>query len=169
MVIKLAFAGALALAYRKRQASETEEHFPFVGAEGETLYNQLKPAPIKPAWILAGEPQARAAQQSAASDRCASTAMWDCTAGTFRWYFGEDETVVILEGDVFVTAEDGTERLLKAGDVGYFRAGTWAVWHVDHYVRKIAFMRLPLDAPSALYARLRRRVLPRLGRMLRVS
>ncbi|MDO1580757.1 cupin domain-containing protein [Rhizobium oryzicola] len=167
MVIKLAFAGALALAYRRRQSSRTPSDFPFVGAAGDALYDQLAAAPIEPDWILAGDPQARAAVQSKAQDRCSTTAMWDCTAGTFRWYFGEDETVVIVEGEVLVTAEDGTQTLLKAGDVGYFRARTWAVWHVDHYVRKIAFMRVPLDRPSALYARLRVRLVPRVKQMLR--
>ncbi len=40
--------------------------------------------------------------------------MWECTAGTFRWYFGWDETVVIQEGAVEVTGEDGERRLLTA-------------------------------------------------------
>lgn len=159
MVLKLALAGALALAYRKRKSDEVREVAPFVGAAGDHLANELQPSPIEPGWILSGNPQARVTYHSKAADKLAATAMWDCTAGSFRWFFREDETVVILEGDVFITAEDGTQRLLRAGDVGYFKAGTWATWRVDNYVRKIAFVRQPLDLPVAFFYRVRRRIL----------
>lgn len=113
---------------------------------------ELKPAPINPDWILEGSPQARSCEQSASGDRAAFTAIWDCTAGEFRWYFGWDETVYILEGEVHVTDADGKHRTLKAGDVAYFRGGTWATWKIDHYLKKVAFMRRTLPAPaSAIY------------------
>jgi len=115
---------------------------PFVGASSATA--DMQSAPIEPSWILSGDPQARVAAHSQSADKFASTAVWDCTAGTFRWYFGVDETVVILEGEVHVKAEDGSERTLRTGDVGYFRGGTWATWHVDNYVKKIAFVRKPM-------------------------
>lgn len=118
---------------------------PFIGASSATA--EMMPAPVEPSWVLAGDPQARASSHSQAADKFASTAVWDCTAGTFRWYFGWDETVVILEGEVHVTAEDGSERTLKAGDVGYFRGGTWATWHIEKYVKKIAFIRKPMPMP----------------------
>ena len=81
---------------------------------------RLQPAPINPEWIIAGNPQARAADHSRSGDRASSTAMWDCTAGEFRWFFGWDETVYILEGEVHVTAEDGSVSILRVGDVAYF-------------------------------------------------
>ncbi|EPR21504.1 cupin, partial [Agrobacterium radiobacter DSM 30147] len=49
---------------------------------------RLQPAPINPDWIISGNPQARAADHSRSGDRASSTAMWDCTAGEFRWFFG---------------------------------------------------------------------------------
>ncbi|KQZ50574.1 hypothetical protein ASD54_10115 [Rhizobium sp. Root149] len=162
MVLKLALAGALALAHRRRTANEVAVPAPFIGASNEHLVKDLVSSPIEPSWILSGSPEARVAYHSNATDKCACTAMWDCTAGSFRWFFGEDETVVILEGDVFVIAEDGTQKLLKAGDVGYFKAGTWATWKVERYVRKIAFMRQPLDLPVSLFYRIRRRVIRKL-------
>lgn len=158
MVVKLALAGALALAYRGRASTERNGVAPFIGATPEALLRELKPAPIEPSWILAGTPEARVAQHSCTEDKCSVTAMWDCTAGTFRWFFGDDETVVIVEGEVFITAEDGTQRLLKAGDIGYFKAGTWATWRIDTYVRKIAFMRQPIWLPLALCYRIRNRL-----------
>lgn len=115
----------------------------------------MKPAPIEPSWILSGAPVARLAEHSRGSDDAAVTALWDCTAGAFRWQFGWDETVMITEGEVHVTSEDGVERLLRAGDVAYFAGGTSAVWRVDRYVKKIAFCRKPFPKPLTVAYRLR--------------
>ncbi|MBP1879252.1 putative cupin superfamily protein [Agrobacterium rubi] len=120
----------------------------------------MQPAPINPDWIIGGDPQARMADHSRSGDRAAYTALWDCTAGTFRWFFAWDETVHILEGGVHVTAEDGSVHVLRAGDVAYFKAGTWATWRVDTYVRKVAFLRRPFPAPIAFAYRLKNKLLP---------
>ena len=104
---------------------------------------------------VAGEPCARVALHSRGHDDQSTTSIWDCTAGTFRWYFYWDETVMILEGEVHVTAEDGSERTLRAGDIAYFAGKTWATWHVETYVRKIAFCRKQFPAPIAMAIRLR--------------
>ncbi len=137
-------ASAVGIRY-KGQTPSANQPTPFVG--GCSASAEMKPSPIEPGWVIAGDPQARFSAHSQAHDKFASTGVWDCTAGTFRWYFGWDETVVILEGEVHVTAEDGSERTLKAGDVGYFRGGTWATWHIDNYVKKIAFVRKPIPMP----------------------
>jgi uncharacterized protein len=114
----------------------------------------FKPSQIEPSWILSGNPRARIAVHSEASDNAATTAMWDCTAGEFLWYFGWDETVYILEGEVEVTAEDGSVKLLKAGDIGYFAGRTWAKWKIETYVRKIAFCRKPMPLPVTVARKL---------------
>lgn len=103
----------------------------------------LTAAPIDPAWVLAGEPVARMAHLAGSRDGASYTALWDCTAGTFRWRFGVDETVHVLAGEVEVTWEDGTSRLLAAGDVAHFHAGSAATWYVPTYVRKLAFLHDP--------------------------
>ncbi|MET0360107.1 MAG: cupin domain-containing protein [Pararhizobium sp.] len=115
----------------------------------------MLPSPINPDWIVAGAPVARLAEHSRSHDDAAVTAMWDCTAGEFNWYFGWDETVVILEGEVHVTAEDGTETTLRAGDIGFFNGGTWANWRIETYVRKIAFCRKKFPEPVVMAYRLR--------------
>lgn len=120
----------------------------------------MQPAPINPDWIIAGEPVARMADHSRSGDRAAYTALWDCTAGTFRWFFAWDETVHILEGGVHVTAQDGSVHHLNAGDVAYFTAGTWATWRVDNYVRKVAFLRRPFPWPIAIAFRLKNKLMP---------
>jgi uncharacterized cupin superfamily protein len=147
-------ATAAAIAIRYNSSDQDSEGAPsFVGASPDML--EMKPLPIEPSWVIAGNPQARAASHSKASDECAATGIWDCTAGTFRWFFGWDETVVIIEGEVQVTAEDGTQRILRSGDVAYFKGGTWATWHIETYVKKIAFLRKPFPAAIALLYRLR--------------
>jgi uncharacterized cupin superfamily protein len=102
---------------------------------------ELKADPIRPEWILEGTPQARIGLHSHNVDRWASTYVWDCTAGRFNWHFAWEETVHILEGEVKVTNAQGDTHVLTAGSVGYFPAGTWWVWEVPSYVRKLALFR----------------------------
>ncbi|KRB58693.1 cupin [Rhizobium sp. Root708] len=154
MALKLMFASALAIAVRavpytvmpprgKTFIAHSSDHLP------------MRSTPINPDWIVAGDPQARTAEHSRGHDDAALTAIWDCTAGEFRWFFGWDETVMILEGDVHITTEDGVERVLRTGDVAFFAGGTWASWRVDTYVRKVAFLRKPFPKPVAFVYRLR--------------
>lgn len=102
---------------------------------------ELIDAPINPAWVVSGAPRARAGQHSPSIDGRASTNIWDCTEGSFWWTFGDDETVVILDGAVRITTEQGEVRRLGQGDIAYFAGGTRALWEVETYVRKIAFCR----------------------------
>jgi uncharacterized protein len=132
-------------------APQNESRF-VAGAADDMI---LRPSPIEPSWIISGEPVARLAEHSRGQDDAAVTAVWDCTSGAFRWQFGWDETVMILEGEVHVTSEDGTERLLRAGDVAYFPGGSSAVWRIETYVKKIAFCRKPFPKPLAAAYRLR--------------
>lgn len=165
MALKLLLVGMAGLMVaRRREAPEAAAVDPVVSAHVDGL--ALKPAPINSDWIISGNPLARVADHSQSSDEAGVTAVWDCTAGEFRWYFGWDETVVIQEGEVQVTAEDGTLRLLKAGDIAYFRGGTWATWRIDNYVRKIAFLRKPFPEPLAMLYRIRNALRARSGNAL---
>jgi uncharacterized cupin superfamily protein len=129
----------------------------FIASRPEEIV--LADAPINPDWIVSGAPRARAGLHSPSIDGRASTHIWDCTTGSFWWTFGDDETVVILEGQVRVTTEQGESRTLCHGDIAYFAGGTRALWEVETYVRKIAFCR-QLVTPSrmlrAMLGRLRR-------------
>jgi uncharacterized cupin superfamily protein len=151
---KLTLASAAAFAIRAApEVMAPSAPKSFVAGAADDL--DMKPAPIDPSWILSGEPVARLAEHSRGQDDAALTAIWDCTAGAFHWRFGWDETVMIMEGEVHVTAEDGTERLLRAGDVAYFAGGTTAVWRIERYVRKVAFCRKPFPKPLTMAYRLR--------------
>lgn len=146
----------MAMAAAARPLFDQVPEPPLVAASASAL--AMRPAPIEPTWILAGTPEARMAEHSQSADGAGVTALWDCSAGAFRWHFAWDETVMILEGAVEVTDEAGVTRLLKAGDIAYFAGGTWATWRIETYVRKIAFLRRPLPAPVALASKLKRLV-----------
>jgi uncharacterized cupin superfamily protein len=103
----------------------------------------LEPAPIRPEWVIAGQPLARAAELAASPDGTCTTAHWDCTAGTFHWFFWVEETIHILEGEVTVRDAEGQASVLRAGDVAVMPANAWMVWQVERYVRKLAVCRYP--------------------------
>jgi uncharacterized cupin superfamily protein len=110
---------------------------------------RLQPAPIEPSWILGGAPRARCAVLSRSRDRSACTVVWDCTAGEFNWSYLDDETVHILEGEAIV--DDGSgPRTIRPGDVVLFHAGSTWRWRVPTYVKKVAFLRLPIPRPTIL-------------------
>lgn len=91
--------------------------------------------------VLEGSPVTRSLDLTRSPDGKLTTNLWDCTAGSFRWYYSTDEVVHVLEGEVHVTAEDGRRQTLRAGDVGHFTKGTHAVWEVPRYVKKLAIHR----------------------------
>ena len=101
-----------------------------------TVDADLAPAPIFPAWIVDGNPVAR----NNVLARCPlfTMSIWDCTAGAFFWYYGTEETVYILQGEVVITDVMGRSRTLVPGDAALFAAGDWLHWHVPQYVRKFA-------------------------------
>jgi uncharacterized cupin superfamily protein len=67
--------------------------------------------------------------------------VWECTAGRFECHYSQDETVMVVSGEVFITDQNGEEQRLGPGDLGFFPAGTSAVWRVPVCVRKIAVLR----------------------------
>jgi uncharacterized cupin superfamily protein len=123
---------------------------------------RLQSAPIESTWIIAGAPRARSAVLSRSSDKSAVTMVWDCTAGEFDWTYQDDETVHILEGEAII--DDGTgPRSILPGDVVLFRAGSTCRWRVPVYVRKVAFLRVPMPRLVIRVIRALRK-LKRLGR-----
>jgi uncharacterized cupin superfamily protein len=125
--------------------------------------DDLGPCPITPAHVLSGAPVARSAQLTASGDGRISTHLWDCTAGSFHWFFAVDEIVHILDGEVHVTGDDGNTVILRTGDVGHFPLHSHTVWHVPDYVRKLAFHRAHRPSPLPLRAvrKLRRMLVAR--------
>ena len=107
----------------------------------------LKPAPIEPAWIIEGNPQACNHVLFTSDDGTTQTIVWSCTAGSFDWYYDVDETILILEGSAIIEG-----KRYGPGDVILFRDGAQARWQVRGYVKKLAFFRQtnpsgPVDGP----------------------
>ena len=138
-----------------------------MAAEGSitvgTACANLAPNPIQAAWILDGQPVARAKLLSSSADGTASTYFWDCTAGRFNWFYSFDETFHILEGEVKLKYPSGVSRRVGTGDTVFFPAGSSAEWTVDNYVRKLAFCRTPVPG----FVTLARQMVRRLKRAVR--
>ncbi|MDB4989506.1 MAG: cupin domain protein [Myxococcaceae bacterium] len=111
---------------------------------GETDLNEV---PIDPSWILEGEPVSRVKRLHVAPDSLYEVALWECNAGRFRWHFGCDEVVHILDGEVVVQEDDGSARTLRVGDVALFPKGSTNIWSVSSHVRKIAVNRWHKPTP----------------------
>jgi uncharacterized protein len=101
----------------------------------------LKPSPIERSWIIEGNPEAHSHVLSASADRAAMTLIWSCTEGKFNWYYDVDETAVILEGSIVLESDGMPPKRYGVGDVIFFHGGAHAKWHVEGYVKKVAFCR----------------------------
>jgi uncharacterized protein len=113
----------------------------------------LRDDPINPADVLTGAPHARACTWAVSPDRTTTHWMWECTAGSFRWWFGFDETVVVVDGSVRVQVDGEEPIVLGIGDAAYFPAGRWSTWTIDEYVRKQAVLRVPVPRTMAIATR----------------
>jgi uncharacterized cupin superfamily protein len=112
----------------------------------------LEDDPIRPEDVLTGDPRARSHTWATSADAMTTHWLWDCTAGSFRWWFAFDETVCIVAGAVDVHVDGEAPVHLEIGDAAYFPAGRWSTWTVDSYVRKQAVLRVPVPralAPAA--------------------
>jgi uncharacterized protein len=111
---------------------------------------ELNLSPIRPNWVLEGNPVARNQLLSVSADGNARSYIWDCTAGRFNWFYEADETIYVIEGGVVLKDGAGIARRLSAGDTIFFPAGAHAEWHVENYIRKFALIRTPLPKPLVL-------------------
>jgi uncharacterized cupin superfamily protein len=123
----------------------------------------LEPAPIPPDWILAGTPEARSKMLAKSRDRTSSITVWECTAGRFNWRYGEDETIVVISGEAFITTEKGEERRLGQGDMGFFPAGSSSTWRVTDRIKKVAILRKDLPPPLGIGVRVWHKFLRAVG------
>jgi hypothetical protein len=60
---------------------------------------------------------------------------------------GEDETVVVLSGEAFITNGAGEECRLAEGHVAFFPGGTSSKWRVTRPIIKVALLRKDLPPP----------------------
>lgn len=95
----------------------------------------LESLPIEPESVIEGTPVATAVTLTQSKDGRYRCGVWECTAGSFHWFFVFDEIVHILEGEAFVE-HAGRSVHLRVGDVAYFPIGAETTWRVPVRVRK---------------------------------
>ena len=61
---------------------------------------------------------------------------WTCEVSRFPWFYNEQETCLLLEGEVTVTPDGGEPVRFAAGDLVVFPAGLSCTWEVHKPVRK---------------------------------
>lgn len=141
------------MGWQRRCKLPAMQHDPIAGVFKALDSIDLHDDPIEPGWVIEGSPHARSGCHSINTDGWAATHVWACSAGRFRWWFGVEETVLILDGEVHVTDVQGRTQHLVPGMVGYFPAETWWEWHVPEHVRKLSFNRRTVLLPARLLSR----------------
>ena len=109
---------------------------------GSTLGNDVDGAPEMTSKILA-----------TSHDGNSVVWVWECGVGSFVWHYGEDETVYIISGEVFISTGNGEERRLGQGDMAVFPGGVSCKWRVTAPVRKFAIIRKDLPLPLGFAVR----------------
>lgn len=117
-------------------------------------------APIAPRWVLSGKPITHTWSVLRSRDLTSDLLVWECTEGRFECKYSQDEVVMIVSGEVFITDQSDQERRLGPGDLGFFPAGSSCIWRVPQMVRKIAVLRETMWRPAGIglkiWKRLRR-------------
>ncbi len=62
--------------------------------------------------------------------------IWTCEPSTFDWTYNDQETCLILEGEVTVTSNGGVTVHFGSGDLVVFPKGMTCTWEVHKGVRK---------------------------------
>ncbi len=122
---------------------------------GSVSQSEFKIGALEPTWIIEGSPVVRALALTNSEDGLFSCGLWDCTAGKFKFIFGYDEIVHIIEGEVTIQQTDA-EYTLRPGDVAFFPKGATTYWTVPHYVKKFCIHRsVQRSLAGKIHARIR--------------
>jgi uncharacterized cupin superfamily protein len=62
--------------------------------------------------------------------------VWTKEESDFPWYYDEEETCYLLDGEVVVTPDEGQPVEIKKGDLVTFPKGMSCRWNVRKEVRK---------------------------------
>jgi uncharacterized protein len=124
---------------------------------------ELEPSRIPPDWVLDGTPETRSKMLMRTPDWISNIVVWECTSGSYRWWYGQDETFFVLSGEGFMTNEKGEERRFGPGDMGFFPAGTTCIWRHPHHFRKVAVLKESLWRPLGFCFKAWRKLLRVIG------
>ena len=114
---------------------------------------ELRLGPMSANSILSGAPKSGTRILTSSHDGNSIVWVWECTVGSFVWHYGEDETVYIISGEVFISTGTGEERHLGEGDMAVFPGGVSCNWRVTQPIKKIAITRKDLPRPLGFAVR----------------
>ena len=103
--------------------------------------------------VVDGAPKSGTRILATSHDRNSIVWVWECSTGSFIWHYGEDETVYIISGEVFISTDNGEERRLGPGDMAVFPGGVSCKWRVTAPVKKFAITRKDLPLPVGFSVR----------------
>jgi len=94
--------------------------------------------------ILEGAAAAGGQFTAESADRKASAGFWSCGVGRYEFYFGYDEFVYVVHGEVRVTELGaGATHVLGPGDTAHFPQGVTTIWEVTRPLTKYFVAREP--------------------------
>jgi hypothetical protein len=93
--------------------------------------------PIDPAKVLTGSPAEKVQVLYADPRDEFLVGLWECTAGSWRCHFDEEEYVRLISGEVRLTDRDGGTVLFRPGDSFHVPSGFAGTWENVSDVRKI--------------------------------
>ena len=81
---------------------------------------------------------------STAAENSLEAGLWRTGPSTEDYFFAVDEVFLVLEGSVEIDLPDTGETVsMKAGDIGYFDAGTRSVWRFTEPFKKFVVLAKP--------------------------
>ena len=75
--------------------------------------------------------------KSAGANSVLLVGLWKSEPAAFPYFFGDDETIHALEGELTIELESGETVTLKPGDVASFAKGTKSTWTVVSSFKKL--------------------------------
>lgn len=98
--------------------------------------------PVDPDEELEGTANAVGVFTATSSDDQCSAGFWSCDPGRYEFYFGYDEFVYLIEGELTVHEGDKSYDL-NPGDTAFFPQECTVIWHVKKRMTKYFVARDP--------------------------
>lgn len=105
--------------------------------------SHLPASPLPQEEILEGSGLARCRFTAESEDEGACSGFWSCEPGRYEFYFGYDEFVYLIEGELTVVDSDGHRFPMKAGDTAHFPQGCTTIWEITQKMTKYFVARSP--------------------------
>lgn len=100
------------------------------GAAAET-------AAVDPAKVVSGRPASTTENHYEAADGKFFSGFWSSEPGEWRVDYTEHELCQLLEGEVVLTAQDGSAERFRPGEAFVIPAGFSGTWRSEGRVRKL--------------------------------